>query len=43
MIVNKDVNSGDPTLKKWITAIRYLHMAKHSAPSSEELPLAFAN
>jgi hypothetical protein len=34
MIVNKDLNSGDPTLKKWMTAIRYLHMAKRSAPSN---------
>jgi hypothetical protein len=34
MIVNKDLNSADPTLKKWMTAIRYLHMAKRSAPSS---------
>jgi hypothetical protein len=33
MIVNKDLNSGDPTLKKWMTAIRYLYMAKRSAAS----------
>jgi hypothetical protein len=42
MIVKKDLNSGDPTLKKWMTAIRYLHMAKRSAPSSAKnllLPL----
>jgi hypothetical protein len=38
MIVNKDLNSGDPTLKKWMTAIRYLHMAKRSAPSSATNP-----
>jgi hypothetical protein len=46
MIVNKDLNSSDPTLKKWMTAIRYLHMAKRSAPSSEKnllppLPIDF--
>jgi hypothetical protein len=34
MIVNKDLNSGDPTLKKWMIAIRYLPLAKRSAPSS---------
>jgi hypothetical protein len=34
MIVNKDLNSGDPTLKKWMTAIHYLHMLKRFAPSS---------
>jgi hypothetical protein len=34
MIVNKDLNSGDPTLKKWMTAIHYLHMVTRSAPSS---------
>jgi hypothetical protein len=34
MIVNKDLNSVDSTLKKWMTAIRYLHMAERSAPSS---------
>jgi hypothetical protein len=33
MIVNKNLNSGDPILKKWMTAIRYLQMAKRSAPS----------
>jgi hypothetical protein len=37
MIVNKDLNSGDPTLKKWMTAIRYLHMAKR--PVQPEAPL----
>jgi hypothetical protein len=39
MIVNKDLNSGDPTLKKWMTAIRYLHKAKRSAPSRAKNPL----
>jgi hypothetical protein len=34
MIVNKDLNSGGPTSKKWMTPIRYLHMAKRSAPSN---------
>jgi hypothetical protein len=34
IIVNKDLHSGDPTSKKWMAAIRYLHMAKLSAPSS---------
>jgi hypothetical protein len=42
VIAAKDLNSGDPTLKKWMTAIRYLHMAKRSAPRKEPLP-AFAN
>jgi hypothetical protein len=46
MIVNKDFNSADPTLKKWMTAIRYLHMAKRSASSSAKnlippLPIDF--
>jgi hypothetical protein len=34
MILNKDLNSGDPTLKKWMTTIRYLHIAERFAPSS---------
>jgi hypothetical protein len=37
MIVNKDFNSGNPTLEKWMTAIRYLHMAKHSEMSGVAL------
>jgi hypothetical protein len=39
MIVNKDLNSNDPTLKKWMTAIRYSHMSKPSAPSTAKNPL----
>jgi hypothetical protein len=34
VIINKYRNSGDPTLKKWMTIICYLHMSKRSAPSS---------